>query len=146
MMTAPYRITRKDRRLQKVSFSQGNSDEAFREYLSRLIKLIPSEVISLYLAGSGVIPQNQATGLIVWSGFCVFCVFVVRVYGSSPSTRRLDPQWKVVAISIISFLIWLYTLGGPFEAIGIYVPPLGTILVLSWTFLIPYIYKGEVST
>jgi hypothetical protein len=142
-MIAPYRITRKDPRLRRVSASREQPDQEIREYLSRLIKLIPSEVVGLYLGGSGVIPQDQQVPLIVWSLFCLLCVVLSRVYGSSKSGWR-DPQWKVVWISIISFLIWIYSLGGVFRALGIYVPYVGTLLILAWTFLVPFLYKGEI--
>ena len=142
-MTAPYRITRKDPRLQKVSAIEKKPDQEVREYLSRLMKLIPAEVVGLYLGGSGVIPEDQPGFLIGWSLFCLFCVFLVRRYGSSKSGWK-KPQWKVVWISMISFLIWLYSLGDVFRVLGIYIPFLGTLLILAWTFLVPYFYRGEI--
>jgi hypothetical protein len=33
-------------------------------------------------------------------------------------------------------------LGGPFEAQGLAVPYIGSLLVLAWTFFVPMFYKG----
>jgi hypothetical protein len=53
-MSAPFRITRKT--LRVVAREPGAD---VKEYLERLIKLIPAEVISLYLVGKGIIETDR---------------------------------------------------------------------------------------
>jgi hypothetical protein len=138
-MSAPFRIRRSDVGTEAVSLGSG---EEFKGYLERLMKMIPAEVVGLYLIGSGLIPEGQRVGLLVWSIVCLIAVVVVRALGTADPERNQTPQWSAVFISSGAFVIWLYSLGGPFEPFGLYVPYIGSLLVLAFTFFAPLVYKG----
>lgn len=137
-MSAPFRITRPELGFHKVS----SSDESVRDYFGRLVKMIPGEVISLYLVGSGVIPDGKPAALSIWTGVCLLAVIAIRIWGTTDVPKKLGPQWPVVLISAVSFLIWIYSIGGPFAAYGLAVPYVASLLVLGWTFFVPIFYKG----
>jgi hypothetical protein len=40
-------------------------------------------------------------------------------------------------------VIWVYVLGGVFVELGLHVAWLGTLLMLGWTFLVPFVYRGS---
>jgi hypothetical protein len=157
MMTAPYRIQKPgvsvDFPLKQVTLGEGltavpsaemvTSQDNFNSYLERLMKMIPAEVISLYLVGSGLIPKDQNVTLLIWFIVCLAGVIILRAYGTSDSRSKLPPDWIHVSISTIAFLIWVYSLGGPFAAYNLYVPYVGSLLVLAWTFFVPIFYKGQ---
>ena len=138
-MSAPFRIKRPDVKLRTGASKQR---EEINSYLERLLKMIPAEVIGLYLVGSGVIPPGQSVALLVWSIICLVGVVVVRAYGTADHEQGKPTDWTHVAISSVSFCIWVYNLGGPFAAFGIYQPFIGSLLVLTWTFFVPLFYKG----
>ena len=138
-MSAPFRIKRPDTGVAAVALAP---EEGFKFYLDRLLKMIPAEVIGLYLVGSGLIPREQPIALTVWALVCLAGVVAIRVYGTGDAASSLPPDWVHVAISAVAFVIWIYTLGGPFTAINWYVPYLGSLLVLAWTFFVPIFYKG----
>ena len=140
-MSAPFRIKRLDTGLVPVARRR---EESFKFYLDRLLKMIPGEVVGLYLVGSGFIPKDQSIVQVVWAIVCLIGVVVIRVYGTADPENNKPPDWVHVAISSVAFLIWIYTLGGPFEALGWYVPYIGSLLVLAWTFFVPIFYKGPV--
>lgn len=139
-MSAPLRITRPGAGVRKVA-RKGSGEEA-KDYLSRLIKLIPGEVVGLYLVGSGLIPKNQPISLAIWTFICLLAVVVVTVYGTTDPEKHEPPDWIHVLISSVSFVIWVYTLGGAFAAYNLEVPYIGSLAVLVWTFFVPYFYKG----
>jgi len=114
-----------------------------QEYLERLLKMIPSEVVALYLMGAGFLPSGSLAFAIGWSGVCLIAVIVVRAVGSKDKKTGAGPQWANVGLSAISFLIWLYTIGGPFRLWKGYQASYGSLAVLVWTFFLPYIYKGD---
>src|SRR5947207_2701854 len=74
----------------------------FQSYLDRLIKMIPAEVIGLYLVGSGIIPVSnpattiQKTALIAWTAVCLIAVVVVRSYGTYDQTKKNPIDWPHV--------------------------------------------------
>jgi hypothetical protein len=142
-MSAPFRIQRPDTGAVRAAGAQG-SQENFKFYLDRLMKMIPAEVISLYLIGRGFIPFEQPIVLAAWAVVCLAGVLLVRSYGTADPEANKSPDWVHVAISAAAFVIWIYTLGGPFAAANLYVPYVGSLLVLAWTFFVPIFYKGPV--
>ncbi len=145
-MSAPYRITRPSVRVGAAAAGAPPSEpgaQSFQGYLDRLMKMIPGEAIGLYLVGSGFIPQNQAPVLAAWTIVCLIGVIALKAYGTADTANHLPPDWIHVAISAIAFIIWVYSIGGPFAAFGLAVPYIGSLLVLAWTFFIPIFYKGS---
>ncbi|MDN3581547.1 hypothetical protein [Mucilaginibacter flavus] len=122
----------------------GSTEES--PYYERLVKLIPGEIISIYVTGQGVIPKNNNTALWAWSAACLVMLVVLRAYGTRGDTggaSSTPPQWSAVFISAVSFIIWLYTLGGVFASLAFYQAWVGSLLVITWTFIIPFVYKGD---
>ncbi|MBN1991374.1 MAG: hypothetical protein JW953_01625 [Anaerolineae bacterium] len=140
-MTAPFRIRRPEARGAQPVAAAAPAD-SFSFYLDRLLKMIPAEVVSLYIVGMGLIPAEQVTVLTVWFVVCLVGLFVIRIYGTADPAESLPPDWTHIIISAVAFLIWVYSIGGPFAAWGFYVPWLGSLLVLAWTFFVPIFYKG----
>ncbi len=149
-MAGPFRIryvvVQHPRPMESHSAALTLAVPPFESYLDRLMRMIPGEVVALYLVGSGLIPPTGRIALTVWSFVCLAGVIVIRAIGSRDSAAGKGPQWSSVAISAIAFVIWLYSLGGPFAAFGIYVPYIGSLLILAWTFFIPLFFKGEAVT
>jgi len=116
------------------------------EYWDRLKNLIPAEVSAIYIAGLGVIPHGERIGQGIWALACLAFVIVFMAKQTQSAegepTHQYPVDWVHVAISAVSFVIWAYVLGGVFVELGLHVAWLGTLLMLGWTFLIPFIYRG----
>ncbi len=145
----------------KAAFNtQANSRKSKNDYLERLVKLIPAEVIGIYLTirnaaadDNGDInivedyPWLPITGLIL--------VIIVRIYGSRVPVKvekkgeiieKTDIEWGMVLISSISFFIWLYAIGDQFPKMEwLNDKVLITALVSIWTFSVPYFYRPQQS-
>ena len=48
-----------------------------------------------------------------------------------------------MGISAFSFVLWVYTMLGPLQSFGFGAPYVGSLMVLVWTFIIPYVYRGQ---
>ena len=138
-MSAPFRIRPPRAGNAKVSAT----DQSVRDYFERLMKMIPGEVVGLYIVGSGFIPRDKPYILAIWTVVCVFGIIAIRAWGTADIKEQLPVQWPSVIISSFSFLIWVYSIGGPFAAYGLSEPYIGSLLVLAWTFFIPIFYKGS---
>jgi len=123
----------------------GDVDDKFDSYLERLVKLVPGDAMGLYLVGSSVVPREAPWGILAWSAVCLAAVFVIRVVGTREKERGSRTQWATVIISCISFLIWLYVMGGPFQVLpGLskyHIPWIGSLGVITWTFFVPYLRR-----
>lgn len=135
-MSAPFRIER------PIEF-RSETNEEFREYLSRLLKMIPAEVLGVYTIGAGFIPKTEKMVEAIWALICLVLVVVVRLYGTADPAAGQGPQKVPVAVAAVAFVIWVYNLGGPFATYGLHVPYIGSLAVLLWSFLIPIFYKGD---
>jgi hypothetical protein len=138
-MAAPFRIRRPDTGVKAVALERA---ESFNFYLDRLLKMIPAEVVSLYWVGRGFIPADQPIVLTIWAVVCLVGLVLLRAYGTADMAENKPTDWVHVAISSVSFVIWVYSLGGPFAAFNLHVPYIGSLLVLAWTFFVPIFYKG----
>ena len=127
-MFAPLRI----RRLN----NKGSGDDGFKSYLDRLLKLIPAEVLSLYVVGIGLVPETETLAAMAWAIFCLLAVIFVKAYGTGY-------DWIHVGISTVAFVLWIYSSGGPFKQLGLHQPYIGSLLILGFTFIVPYLYKGQ---
>lgn len=146
-MSAPFRITRPDTKL-----AAQNASEDLTAFLERLMKLIPVEVISLYLAGKGVLTSGQASDTplsywVSWTVFCLIAVLIVRLLGTADpkanTRKKQKPQIPAVLIACVSYGVWVYSMGDVFELLKWYEPKLGALMVLGWTFVAPYVYRGD---
>jgi hypothetical protein len=135
----PFRVERP----QVKAAATPTAQEQFRSYLDRLMRMIPGEVVGLYLVGRGMIPADEPVSWLAgWTAVCFVALFAVRLYGTSDPQADKGPQWASVLISAVAYLIWVYTLGGPLVA-DFYKPFVGSLLVLAWTFFVPLFYKGD---
>ncbi len=120
------------------------------QYLTRVMQLIPAEVVSLYQGVRGVMEQAKATDAVAanllpwlpWAGLVL--VIFVRAWGTRDSTGSWrSVQVGAVVVASVSFVIWVFALGEPMAGLsGIDRPWLGSVLLMMWPFLIPYFYRG----
>jgi hypothetical protein len=85
-------------------------------YLDRLLKYIPAEIIALYLGVTNVIPpplSAHVKALWIVTAISTICVPVYMYF----STEKTDhaPLWPQIAISSVSFPLWVFAIGGPFS-------------------------------
>ena len=151
-MTAPFRIYRSVPLIEVRGITEAESQSqgpgrsatpSFDTYFGRLLKLIPTEVIGLYLVGKGAIPADAHWTLVIWAIITACSVVIVRFFGTMDAIAPRKVQWLTVVISLVSFMIWIYSMGDVFSYFGLYVPHIGSLLVLIWTFLVPFFYKGD---
>jgi len=134
-MAAPYRV--------QPPAPPASMPDQVRSYFERVMKMVPLEVVSFYLAGLPFIPEKHVLGHILWAVAGLAGVFVARFFGTRESERGRSTDWVVLVLSMIAFLLWVYNLGGPFKAAGIYIPAVASISVMVWTFFVPFFYKGQ---
>ena len=112
--------------------------------LDQIKEMIPGESTAIYIGGLGVIPSDQAVAAIVWALIGLIITLIVKAQQVDPRTGDQvsvqNLEWNQIIVSVIAFVVWVYALGGgPFEALGIYVPWVATLLVLGYTYAMPQV-------
>lgn len=131
-MSAPLRLIAAAPRRERVGPPVGPIDP----WLTRLVKLVPAEVVAVYLAGR---PLAHGVWETAWPFVSLALVVIVRAWGTAD---RRGPQWVSVAISAASFVLWVLATGGRFGPLSL-APDLAGLAVLVWTTLVPVLWKGD---
>jgi hypothetical protein len=149
-MLAPLRI----RRLNIPAIGGGQPDP-LKDYTDRLIKLVPAEIVGLYMAGKVAINDrypiggpkpagallSESAAWIGWTLFCLIALVLIRRWATSDKQANIPPEWEAIGLVVISYFIWLYSLGDVFARVFlIWDPLIASLLVLGWTFLVPLLY------
>lgn len=111
--------------------------------LDQIKELIPGEAAALYIAGLGVIPSKQLIVVVIWALLGLVVTVLVKAQQKDDQQQPVPTEWNQVIIAAGAFVIWVYALGGgPFEALGWYLPWVATLLILAYTALSPWILAG----
>lgn len=127
--------------------AHGAGGGGLADYMGRLIKLIPAEVLGVYQTLFGILspPPPPASVYLQWLPVLgLGLVIFVRAWGTRDASGSWQTvQWPAVAISAGSFLIWVLVSGH--SIVGFVLPDLriGSALMVLWVFFLPYIYKGD---
>lgn len=124
--------------------------DASQQFLARVLKLIPAEVIALYQGVHGVVDgaaksDPGARDFLVWLPWVgLALVLFVRAWGTRDATGSWKTvQWGAVIIAAVSFAVWVISLGHVIAPWGAVEPWAGSVALLVWPFLIPYFYRGS---
>jgi hypothetical protein len=112
------------------------------DYKDRLVKLIPSEIITAYVTLKGLINGAGAQGnkqLLLWIIFGILVILnpLYLIY-----VMNVKKAGQVV-FSSIAFILWVMVIGGTFSTVlGFPAEYIGSILLVIYTLFIPFVYKG----
>ena len=134
-------ITSKD--LQRISQSGSESKlpagTATRDgYFDRLFKYIPAELVAGYIFVLGVVQQLTDAGeirIFQWLLFIIFCILTPLYLWRVQKVLKVQQH----IISLLSFIVWVFALGGPFALSGWYNPVYGAILLPVFTLVVAII-------
>lgn len=104
-------------------------------FKDRLLKYIPAEVLTLYLAIDGLLRARPPSPALSWALF-VFGLLATVLYlrFGAGVTKPLQ-----LAVSAVAFCVWALAIGGPFTQIPGYDPIYGAIALPIFTFVAGFI-------
>ena len=113
--------------------------DADNSFMQVLLKLIPSEVIAVFIFVQGVLPRHLAPHLVV----TLLLVAITPLYLSRAMGVRSRAQ---LVVSTISLVVWIYAMGaGPlrFLRAPYYEPWHGAVALAVWTLVPPMFMAGQ---
>jgi hypothetical protein len=116
-------------------------------FIKALLKLIPSEIIAVFIFLQGVLPDRLIPHLVI----SLLLVGITPLYLYTAMGVRSGGQ---LAISTLSMAVWIYALGqGPVRFLGapFYEPWYGSVILAIWTLIPPMLLyhrhqQSELST
>lgn len=130
------------RQVYKQPIQQGiqPANPAGDSYNDRLVKMIPSDVVALYLACNTAVSTFHGTSSTYWIVF-FFILLILPFY-----LKRIAGVTETMQIVVmtINFVLWCSTLDQPFDFMqGDSKKLFSTISVALFTFAVPIIYRGK---
>ncbi len=117
-----------------------------QSYADKVVKLVPTEIVGAYMVLAGIVgvtastptaPTDSLSKILIQGVFFVLLVltplYLWRVSGVTNIVQ--------LVVTTLAFILWIYTLGGPFAVWGIYEPKVAAILLTLWSFIIPVIVR-----
>jgi hypothetical protein len=86
------------------------------DYLGRLAKYIPAEIVALYLFTSGMVQAKPEGSLRCRAHWIIFVIngCLVPLYFVFATTRgKKAPLWLQVILASLAFPVWVLAMGGP---------------------------------
>lgn len=90
-----------------MPFAGSPSRDTLQDYISKLVAMIPTEVVGIYFVGKSIAPRSAIITLGLWGLLCWLLVFPFRVLGAKGPGKYIN-----LAIALIAFPIWVFAIGG----------------------------------
>ncbi len=109
------------------------------QYLTKIAKLVPAEIIAGYLAMFGFVPmistETSAKSIAGWVIFGI-CLILTPVYLNSQAEDG-KPKVMHLAVSTVAFVIWAYVTTGKELFIGtdLYNAAVGSIIMIGFSMV-----------
>lgn len=112
------------------------------DYKDRLVKLIPSEIITAYVTVKALINGAGEQGnrqLLTWIVFGILVVLNPLYLYYVTNVKKAGQ----IVFSSFAFVLWVMVIGGTFTTVlGYSAEYLGSIMLVVYTLMIPFVYKG----
>jgi hypothetical protein len=82
------------------------------EWLERLLKLIPSEIVGIFIFINSIIPKNETIPLLVYLGFVVALFIATPFYLIRLQFLDWNKDRTQIVMTSIAFLVWAFAIGG----------------------------------
>jgi len=112
-------------------------------FLTKVLKIIPAEIIAAYLAIAGAIPEDDPKTKMILIIVSIFLFWIIPFY--LIFLQKVVNVFQVVVTSL-SFPVWIFSIGGPFSYYEFYQNYYGTIALVLWTLLIPFAFIPDDQT
>ena len=117
-------------------------------YGSRLLKLIPAEVVTIFITIDGVIRavgKGQIAPEVYWGVFVLLLILTYVYILRGTTIHPLPASHTQAIVSTVSFAVWVFAISGPFSFANLawYKPVYGAILLPLYTFGMPLVYGKE---
>jgi ACR3 family arsenite efflux pump ArsB len=103
------------------------------EYLGRLVKYIPAEIVAIYLAATGFVPavdESRQTWLWIIFAACAVLTPIYFYLATRDKEKGNRPLVIQVVLATVAFPVWVFAVGGPFAALAWYKSYVASIILI----------------
>ena len=117
-------------------------------YADKAVKLVPTEIVGTYMVLAGIIGISTTPGTTpsdTLSKVLIQIVFFLLLVLTPLYLWRISKVSNIVqlVVTTIAYVLWIYTLGGPFAVWGVYEPKIAALLLSAWSLIIPVVVPAK---
>lgn len=109
-------------------------------YPSKILKLMPGEIVATFLAINGFVQGQTITlagvDITRWFLWGVFATLLMLTPIYLWKLQEVSDKTQLL-FSTVALVVWVYALGGPFQAQGWYQPQIASTVLALYTLFIP---------
>lgn len=146
MRQGPFRIEKPS----AIALEADDPGDAFRDYMNRLITLIPGEALGAYLVirgfwgGTGGAADQASLFIGYLPILGLLLVIVARIWGTRDASGAAATVQPIgVFVAAIAFMLWVFAMGHSVAGYGVLDGRIASTLIVLFSFVVPYFYKGE---
>jgi hypothetical protein len=117
-------------------------------YYDKAVKLVPTEIVGAYMVLAGVIGVGTATPTAPADSLSrvliqvVFFVLLIMTPLYLWKIAKVGNKVQLI-VTTLAFVLWIYTLGGPFSVWGLYEPKVAAVLLTLWSLVVPVVVRPD---
>ncbi|MBF6590753.1 MAG: hypothetical protein IVW57_09520 [Ktedonobacterales bacterium] len=110
-------------------------------YLARLVKYVPTEFITIFLTINGFVTSGQLklSTQQYWIVFAILLAANAIYIWRATSQKGQSPATTQIVVATILYVVFAYSIGGPFKNMSNYRPELGAIILPIALFIAGFI-------
>jgi hypothetical protein len=110
------------------------------DYSSKLMKYIPAETVAGFVTLNGLLSAVPGVSLaFFWFVFVTLVLLTMGYAWRSTQYKHLPPAYLQIAIQTVAFVVWVFSIGGPFTYFTWYRQYYGATILILYTIFIPLI-------
>jgi hypothetical protein len=121
----------------KTAALQGTGGAAVDTYFDRVIKYIPADIVSAWVAVIGIVKSASGipTSTVLWICF-LFGIAITFVWTPwQTGVSGAYPAWVQATVCTIAFVVWVFALGEPFTSLYWYNQLYGSLALIGFTLV-----------
>lgn len=126
--------------LQQITKSKNETEND--SYVNQIIKLIPVDIVGVYLGITKLLSTWEESYPIIQTSIFLIILIITPFY-----LKRADSQIDIrhIVVSTISFAVWAFSLGDPFEKFlklgHDKFQIMSSVVIMIYTLIVPLLYK-----
>jgi hypothetical protein len=118
--------------------STGGSQEEVDTYFDRIVKYIPVDIVGAWITTTGLIASanDVPKAKVLWIAFSVGLLLTAAWTYKQTADPNKPTATTQIAVSVCSFLVWVFALGGPFVYLAFYRPIYGSLTIIVYSLAV----------
>lgn len=126
------------RRIQSIQLQATGAGKAPDTYFDRVVKYIPADIVAAWITITGLVKATTdiPSNTVLWVAFVVFLMLTAIWTWKQTEEAGQPPAKGQIILSTVSFAVWVFALGAPFDSLNFYHPIYSSLLLIPFSLMV----------